>query len=712
MSRFRNRVSGEVLADLPPTLAYGQWEVMCAEGLQINGCPVQTGDVVCGDRQGRWRVEHAAGERWEGTLEQAAVPGTKVLENLRTADLAAAEGQERPLDHWLASPPLAVELLREHGLARRERQLLHDRGALEHVCRQPRTYLRREVERTLTGRARRLAPKAEQFLAAHPEDWERRRLGAVLPRRVLASFIEEDWNTYENRVAARLVDRLRSVLQKRVLDLTTALDMLRELAQIAEFDDGVSHRKWERVCRLLGNAGDPRNGVLSVEQARDTLAVLLGRVRGLEDSPLYKRVPRRVGPGGALRQTNVLTSDQYYSRVARLWRMFSGEEEEQIPSDRDVYLQHQRIVREYEQFVALVLVWALYDLGFAPVEARVPTRDGSLDFVSADGRTISLRWDSAGFVIQDATRRSIRLLPIPHALTAPGGEGTGPLVVQALLDSAESRFADCPVIVLYPGTISERRKITVTFPTQFHQVTERTPSAEDARIRFIGVSPLEVDSVERVARVVRWWIMDSDFLAYPPVVACTADPKPLLEQWPNLLQMDGGRAVRLRRLPTPAERDGITSTAGKSSAVHRGRQRSVAGAGVPLIDRSSLEDAVALLERLRHCPVCDRFADATRDMQTGAEGFFRGTCHDCGTVWGAQPCGSCRSRYSMIIPGGRAEPQAPLGPEWPDLQYGRDLLATPCWASSKDSVAFICPNCTKCPNSGRAGYGRCERCIE
>lgn len=711
MSRFRNRVTGEVLAELPQTLAYGQWEVVRADGLRINGCLVNVGDVVCGDRQGRWLVEHSTGERWEGTLEPATVPGSQVLANLRAADLAAAAGQAHPLDHWLACPPLAVDLLREHGLVRRERQLLRDRGALERVCLQPRTYLRRAVERTLTGRARRLASKAEQFLAAHPEDWERRRLGAVLPRRVLASFTEEEWNTYENRVAARLVDRLRSVLQKRVLELTTALDMLRELAQIAEFDDGVSHRKWERICRLLGNSGDPRNGVLAVEQARDALATLLVRVRGLEDSPLYKRVPRRAGPGGALRQTNVLTSDQYYSRVARLWRMFSGEEEEQIPSDLDVYLQNQRIVREYEQFAALVLVWALHDLGLTPEEARVPTRDGSLHFTSADGRGVSLRWDASGFLLEDARQRAIRLLPLSHALTAPGADGTGSSIVRALLDSVSRRSAgNPPLVVLYPGTIAERRKTAGALPADFHEVSERAPSTQNWRARFVGVSPLEVDSVERVARVLRWWIMDGEFLAYPPAVACTADPAPLVALWPNLLQSDGGRAIRLVRVPTPAERDGLTSVVGTPMAVPRSRQRVAPAGAVPLVDTASLDDATGLLERLRRCPVCDRLADATRDMQTGVDGFFRGTCQDCGTVWGAQPCGSCRSRYSMILPGGHAEPQTSLGSEWPDLQYGRDLLATPCWLAESDSSACICPNCATCTNSGREGYGGCGRC--
>lgn len=714
MSRFRDRITGRVRADLPGTLVFGQMEIVRADGVRVNGCPAAAGHVICGDRQGRWTVDVASGERWTGVVGQAAVPAPEVLANLRAPDLAAAATRSRPLDEWLACPPLALEMLqREHALTLREQQLADDRGALAHVCQRPRTLLRRDTERTLTGRARRIAPKAEEFLASHPEDWERRRMGTVVPRCVLASVVDEEWNTYENRVAARLVDRCRVVLQARVRELTKALDMLRELANLADFDDGISHRKWDRICRLLGHAGDPRNGFRAVERVRDTVAGLLLAMRGLEDSPLYTHVPRRAVVVGALRPTNVLAHDQFYSKVARLWRLFGTQEVVQGPSELDVYLERQRIAAEYEQFAALVIMWALADLGFRTPDGSVPTQDDRIEVKDGRGLRLSLEWSAAGFVLRDAEGGAVQLLPLPHALTAEGAGAPLEIAFSALLDAAGQRCsAEPPLVVLFPSTVGERRLLPPTLQEELRRQAERSLSSPDKNVRLVGVSPLEVDSVERVARVIRWWLLERAYLSFPPVMPCAADPTALVAAHPSLLLGEGRRTVRLLRRPSSSEDVALRSPGATESPTRRAGNRAArADTALPtLVEAEALDQAVALLDRICRCPVCDRAAEEGRDLRSSSDGFFRGTCRDCGTVWGAQPCGACHTRYALVLPGGRATRQASLGPEWAELQYGRDLLASPCWSPEGGAIAFICPACRRCPNDNRPGTSGCDRC--
>lgn len=705
MGRFRHRVTGEVRADLPTVVLAGEWEVLRPEGLRINGCLPTAGDVICVDRHGKWTVALEDGSQWSGTLSPAALPSEQVVANLRADDLAEAAQLPRPAEEWLKCPPIALNLLRKQQLSARERQLLRDRGALEHVCRQPRTYLRRELERSLTGRARRLAPRAAEFLAGHPEDWERRQVGAVIPRRVLSQVLEEEWHTYENRVAARLVDRLRTVLAHRERELTASLEMLRELARIAEFDDGMNHRKWARICLLLGQAEDPRNGFLVVERLRNALSGVLLRIRGLEDSTLYQRVPRRATITGALRQTNVLTNDQYYSKIARLWRLFSANTEERPLTGEEFYREQQLQHQHYEAFCTLVLVWALRDLGYIAVDGLVPERGRSTQFRHVAGASLWIDWDSNGFDVRNAAGERFRLVALPHALAAEALTEEVPAAHHLLV--AYRVVDDVPTAVLYPGTIAERRVLQGPMSDLLQQAAATSPTALAGRFRLIGVSPLEVDSVERVSRVVRWWLLDGEFLAFPPTLECTADPTPVAANHPALLRIVGRRELRLERWPTSAEWS--TIAAAMPALPEQGRRAARAPVPEPVVRPASIATARALLERLSRCPVCERAVDPARSVRSGADGFFRGTCPDCSTIWGAQECGACHKRYSIIAPGGHVRRQHDLGPEWVDLQYGRDVLAEPC--RSSDDLEFICPNCRRCPRQGSQSCARCELAI-
>jgi hypothetical protein len=677
----------------------------------MNGCSASVNDRLVSDAEGRCRIEISTDDVVRRALPLDTRPAARVRDSIRNIakEAATTAFEVDAWMWWLATPPLASDVLKDHGLARREAILIRDITVVESVCHRPRKYLRRVTERSLLGRARRLASGADQFLAAHPEDWQRRRLGGVLPKRVLASFIEEEYNTYENRVTARLIDDVERTLSERIAALIVALKTLRELKLEQA---GANHRKWGRLGALLGNAFDAHRGYAVVERARDSLVAVRARLRGLRDSVLYRQVPRRSNIAGALRVTNVLAADQHYSRVAKLWRLFHTESVERIPTADAIYRDRQSEIDEYEQFCALTLCWSLWQLGFRATDGRVPRRGESLELRGE--RTplhLTLRWTGEGFVLEGfGSGMALQFLPLPHAFATEDGEARRVRLAE-MRAAASRRSGDSPkLIVLYPGTLAERRALDATDARELTRHRLDAAPGEGRDLTFIGVAPLEVDAVERLARTIRWAIACGQWAAFPPKLQCRWGAEAAVSAAPSALAQVSKDEVLLLRPPSSGEYDRLIELSGRGPYVHgsEGRARGRPEPAPPSINRTQLDRAIQTLGKLAECPVCPERAKFA-DIEATAEGFFRAECNDCGTVWGVRICRYCTGHYPMILPGGIDAGRTEQSPDWVDVQFGQDVLASPCW-SRRDAAELICPHCGRCPNAEKREFQSCDRC--
>ena len=163
------------------------------------------------------------------------------------ADLEEADCWES----WLGTSPLVTRMAERARLTEFERAMMALLPHLQTVCQRPRLMLRTEDERTAVGRARRIPARAVEVLASRPEDWDRRTYTTVHPLRVLATHIEDLWDTYENRVAARLVDHLLREVGRRVFELRGIQSMA------ADGEDQGENVRGARTCefRLILNTG-------------------------------------------------------------------------------------------------------------------------------------------------------------------------------------------------------------------------------------------------------------------------------------------------------------------------------------------------------------------------------------------------------------------------------------------------------------------------
>ena len=98
-------------------------------------------------------------------------------------------------------------------------------------------------------------------------------------------------------------------------------------------------------------------------------------------------------------------------------------------------------------------------------------------------------------------------------------------VINPLLDEFRSACSENPngtVIILYPGTEDERQKL--------RQLVQQQINSLKKPLAVLPVSPLDILSVERIARAIQWWLYSQYCQIYPFTIQEEPIPASLLEQ--------------------------------------------------------------------------------------------------------------------------------------------------------------------------------------
>lgn len=678
---WRDKLTGKTALQPTAPAVPGQWEYVASEPTRIRDVTVRRGDLLLPDEDGRY-----------GGWPDAPVPDSRLVldedaeRRLRAIGerLAAVKG---PWAGWLDCPPvqalLDVAELAEPPLESVMRRCL---GALEGVCTRPRTNLTLDEERLLVPRCRRASPRAAQVLAQRSEDWARRTVFGVEPKRVVGYVREEVHDLYENRLALALVDHLDAWLGGRCRSLRRARDAAVQALEYQGLLEGAHWRRAHRISELWGKAYDRSDLLRRVEEALARTQALRRRVLALRDSELARRLVVPRGRSIQLRMTNILANDGAYRRVAELWRAWqesrAGDME---PTAQDRWEAAQATARAYARFVHLVVVRAMHELGFnavpgdGPCEDLQPTRASWTDLtIMANGRDLFL-------VAADQAVHPLRIVALP-----------APLEASASVEAWITHLPEDPHLLI------------VALPAD-----ERHPSAAHRRLRSLGnegdgqrpgpmvtaAAPWDLESVERVARAIRWYASTAVYGRYPRTVAVPAGwtapmpPIPHLERtadglrcitvprgtgavWPALDERIRARRARVESIAAQAE-----------AATNRLRMRyrqELEGERQPLerdeaISRE-LDATIAWTSRIFTCPIC-----ASASSMVARDGpCFRATCVDCGADWGMARCPAGHG-VPVLTVGGITETRAVVSDV--DRAWGSDLLAL------RSGDSFVCPSC-------------------
>jgi hypothetical protein len=611
-----------------------------------------------------------------------------------------------------------------------ERRIAQWLRHLEAVCQHPRSQLTIEPERVHVARAKRLASSAAEFLAGHTEDWHHRTLRGVEPKRVLAVTMDDDLDIYENAVAARLVDLLLDHVTRRASELTRVRWLLEDAHDYSK-QAGGTHWRQTRIYELWGEAfvgGDD----LVREQARRTFEVLEDsrrRLVQLLDSPLYRAIPRQRVIPASLRMTNILANDQHYKWIARLWLARQEQGAGPHPDAEEPSRRYREAVEDWATFVALLVVRALDECGFEPVEGAERVWRGGPPLAISNGRRIlAFEWELDGtIVLREESRsssgeRRLRVVPLSAALSR-GADATAVEQVlteigvlgrkEASTDASAKRDLESEVqkrgvrrpaprwqttldgdgtLVVYPGVPQERTQYEPRLQWALQTIQNDSATGPAGDTGVVPVSPLAIDSLERVGRSLRWWLASSWAVFYPAtrrvdrdlVAAIRSDLPPGLS-----FAVDG--SVVLHGRLEPDDRERVESALRRLSLTVAGGGRGNSSVAFAIDDlRTWLSDADRRLEELFTCLICGTGANQ-HAIEMRANGQVACTCDSCGAVWGIRSCGQCGDRFPYLRPQGEvgADTMDDIG--WIDRTYGRDVLAIP--RNDAGPEAYQCPAC-------------------
>ena len=673
-----NRVSRQ-RQDLPERLLGGIWQA--SQAGRLNGLPVLEGTLLLPDENGElnWATEE------QPTAWQARGPSVPQDATLNLGSLE--QSLDRLSDHggtfreWTAVSPLDRNLADDLGRWPLEEEIEQHLKHLEAVCRIPRTHLEIIEERQVVSRARQVPARAISYLASHTEDWEARTLRGVHPKRVIANVREELYDLYENRVAVRLVDHLLKYVRGRIAKIQELLRTFQVVEANSHQPPSGMHWRQDRLYKLWGNTLDVLEGQILAEERLGELQRFQRQLVRLQGSLLYRSVSLQVQVPAQLRITNILGNDAHYRRVARLWLGWYRYAHVQRSSAQEQQQTALQVARRFDVFGVLLTLQALKQFGYAATDGRLLLQQGGTLTLTGPEGPLTLDWDFDGtHLLRTGTTSLLRVVALTTSLSALEAEEQARAMETLKEDGSQ---LDTFTVVLYPGFSRFEP------PPAFFSLGDG-PQPLQPLLGCLPVSPLDLESVERVARALRRVLTGRRLLAYPPrvelpeVLQRIPLPEPFRPgvsgTWtlPAPLADDDwqapARTLRIRL--THLEEQLVLHR--QERHVTKAQEQEIARLRASLDGWEKLTEQVtaaeSALEILRHCPVCSA-TDAVHEPWDQEQ--FRCVCHGCGASWSVLVCTNCGKRHAWLRP--KLRDLTSVTPEvgWADHLFGRDVLTLP-----------------------------------
>lgn len=601
--------------------------------------------------------------------------------------------QAADVDDYLNTPIVVPAIREETGRTALDDALDRHLRALTSVCAKPHDRLDTERLLVRAEQARRVPVAGLIRLAEHSEDWAELRSGNVHPARLLAQRNVEDFDFYENRLAVQLIDHLRQYVSRRI---NTLEKLKRHIADLQRYEGALHERHlshWTRARLANVLAGAASRAAAQAEPIEDELRWMLKtreRVNAHRGYALYRLAKRQVPVPLELRRTNLLSGDRHYHDVALLWKAWA---QRWTRESQALRTHEHEFAHAYAAYTRAITLRACRDLGLAPMDPRASLCDGAtIDIGDSSGIRLTLHSPHEGTIELLADDQPVtRIIAVPDDLTRGGSVADAEVAAAALVSQFED--ARVPTIVAYPGETVDRHVLPAVLQ-QFLHWAGPFPSATAPRLLYgvIPVTPLEIESTERMSRALRWswyatWALD----AYPARIPAPVQRRLSGREWLRAAQPQW----EMLRPPTVSEIDELQreldQQSGRRPAQPTAEQPAHADIRVPLAS------ALDVLAQLRACPFCHQSARTftPRDLDT-----FHCRC-DCGGQWGTRPCGTCKRAFPVlwsgaavkIVAGGDADPYA--SGDRIDSLFGSEVLALPC-PSFADWSRFRCPWCGVC----------------
>jgi len=570
---YLDRLTGAQCHQLPTVIEPGRYQ-LASRSLDFNGHTSSFSGVLVSDGRDRCLL---GGEAHTFVMPQPSQAASAALLSKTVESIDQTIGADiQP--SALVSPLMPAAIIDDQSrLLPFEVCLLElmQQGHLHHISQRPRRDLHYEDEVVDIARARRLAKGALVHLSSHSECWQRQTLSGVIPKKVLARFSDDDYDIYENRVYARLLDKIERYLRYR---LSTLESLQTTLAQALEFyqSEDIDYRLSHEICRLWGSTFDQDATAKVSEllsQTLQTLQRLHRMVLGLKQTGLYLSVSCQVQVTGALHLTNILCHDPHYRHVAALWDLLNKTVLSHKASPAEQLEHNQYLVAAYSRYAGLVLRHAL-----------LPYLDGNNEGVWA-GRAIRLQqsgleWQLVCLATGEHAGEEVLLTVVPWFSSLPRPE--------ALQPCPENRF------IAWPGN-------------------DQAPDQASYHQGWILLSPSDMYCVERFGQLVDQVLYQKALLFYGrPLTKIPEKVLTLADGMPGV-QVDHQAHTLVLQEVVPDE------------LVNKLKNALIAENATQL--SCGLEQRNLMLRAFEKCPVCNEKVQLVFQKPAG----FRANCKACGT---------------------------------------------------------------------------------
>ncbi len=253
-----------------------------------------------------------------------------------------------------------------------EEHLFH----IEEICKNPAYKLGKESTKVNISRAKRIPIKAISYLASHTEDWSRRTITGIQPKKIISESFTYDLEIYENKITIKTIDDLIKKYLKRLNEAEDIKKYMNQIEDILESNNYKNnwYKKTNRTLEMIGQSvrqsteknNDEVSGQLNENQnkyknLRDFIGKILSKLLNLKGTEVYKANQYTFLPMGDIQRTNLLDNHQHYRHI-RGFRNTIGKEPKL--KYEEIARENTKLVNSFIDFSWLLIARSLILIGF------------------------------------------------------------------------------------------------------------------------------------------------------------------------------------------------------------------------------------------------------------------------------------------------------------------------------------------------------------
>jgi hypothetical protein len=634
---------------------------------------------------------------------------------------------ETPSWQQRISTPSVVEYINERSqILKFDQEIAQRLLHLQMVCTNPQLSLKIEHERLQTSRARRIPARAIADLVSHPGEWESRTLSGIEPKRILSRVMEDEWNIYENRLAARLVDHLIQYLNKRVSELIGINKIIKKGQDYSNNIEKVNYRVAKRITTLWGKVFES-DLQETVENNINILSVLRNKVMALLDSSLYVHVSSHFVPT-SIKSTNLFSHHPHYRQVSYLWRLWVKYGYERLENKQELIDRRTREALSWDQFVLQLLSRATHALGWEEVPKRTEDLNQRKNQIwilqhkelpqTVMHSLIKVTVTPNGIIClsSDSFQSKLKIVPICTDLSKLSENELTTFI--SFLDKSVTINEELLFVWVGDGSLANDL-CSRTLQARLNGWTSGNKSA------VMALSPMMIDAEEKISRVFFSWLSRSVYsMSYPTLIEINKHTLNFIKDMPKSdtfkVMSRGEYSHLLAFSPLKLKQREEIERWFERSEKKLNAEQSIRKKNRLAIDvgpkqalkrlKKFITQTQNIMSKYVYCPVCfanperTEFISQPSSSYNGENSTWKAFCGDCFAQWTLRLCtiNQCNHQYLALLPNVENSVENTRGQHlgWEDQVVGREAWALPC---SIDKDHFTCPKCNQCS---------CEICNE